>query len=275
MHKYTNKLLGGVVLAGLLATGSLTHAGAVRDLNLGNLLPGNDDGSTGVVPMGFTANFFGVSYSQLWVNNNGNVTFDGPLSTFTPFPLLNTATPIIAPFFADVDTRANVPNLNTVRYGTTTVDGRSAFAVTWNLVGYYAFGVDRTNTFQLVLIERGDTGAGNFDIEFNYDRIQWEAGSASGGSGGLGGSSARVGYSNGIDSSFELAGSAVNGALLDSNLTSGLIHNSLGSDVDGRYLFAARNGNVDPNPNPIPLPSAAASGMALLAGALGRRVRRA
>lgn len=64
--------------------------------------------------LGFTANFLGQNCSQLRVNNNDNVTFDGPLSTFTPFPLPTTSIPIIAPFFADVDTRATVPNLNTV-----------------------------------------------------------------------------------------------------------------------------------------------------------------
>jgi hypothetical protein len=50
--------------------------------------------------------------------------------------------------------------------------------------------------FQLVLIERSDTGAGNFDFEFNYDQIQWEARNASGGVNGLGGSSARAGFSS-------------------------------------------------------------------------------
>lgn len=269
----TSKIL--ISLAALAALSGTVHGGAVRDLNLPNTLPGNDDGSVGPVGLGFTANFFGQNYSQLWVNNNGNVTFDGPLSVFTPVPLLTTNIPIIAPFFADVDTRAAVPNLNTVTYGNATVNGRSAFAVTWNLVGYYAFGVDRTNTFQLVLIERGDTGSGNFDIEFNYDRIQWETGNASGGAGGLGGNSARVGFSNGIDASFELPGSAVNGAFLDDNLATGLINNRLGSEVDGRYVFTARNGSVDPNPEVIPLPAAGTAGLALMAGGLIRRTRRA
>jgi hypothetical protein len=29
---------------------------------------------------------------------------------------------------------------------------------------------------QIILIERSDTGPGNLDIEFNYDRIRWETG---------------------------------------------------------------------------------------------------
>ena len=70
-----------------------------------NTLARNDDGSTGLVNIGFDVNFFGLTFSHLFVNNNGNVTFDQALSAFTPFGLTNTNRQIIAPFFADVDTR--------------------------------------------------------------------------------------------------------------------------------------------------------------------------
>ena len=69
-------------------------------------LPANDDGSSSQVTLPFSINFFGDTYSSLYVNNNGNVTFDFPMSTYTPFPLLTTRTPLIAPFFGDVDTRS-------------------------------------------------------------------------------------------------------------------------------------------------------------------------
>ena len=78
---------------------------AVRSGFNSNTLAANDDGSTGAVPIGFTINFFGTNHSTLFVNNNGNVTFNAVLSTFSPFNLGTTTTPIIAPFFADVDTR--------------------------------------------------------------------------------------------------------------------------------------------------------------------------
>src|SRR2546426_12339575 len=66
-----------------------TTAGAIRDLAgfTAHVLPANDDASTGAVPIGFTVNFFGQSFSTLFVNNNGNVTFDEPLAEFTPFDL--------------------------------------------------------------------------------------------------------------------------------------------------------------------------------------------
>src|ERR1035437_4435817 len=47
-------------------------------------LPANDDGSTGAVALGFTANFFGATTSTVFVNNNGNVTFTSSLSQYTP-----------------------------------------------------------------------------------------------------------------------------------------------------------------------------------------------
>lgn len=65
---------------------ALTGQGAIRPGFAANTLPGNDDGSTGLVPIGLTANFFGTNYSALFVNNNGNLTFDAPLAEFTPFP---------------------------------------------------------------------------------------------------------------------------------------------------------------------------------------------
>jgi hypothetical protein len=79
----------------------------------------------------------------------------------------------------------------------------------------------------------------------NFDQIQWETGDASGGTGGLGGTSARMGYSNGTPTgSFEEPGSGVNGAFLDSNATTGLIHGSRNSDQLGRYLFPVRSGRA-------------------------------
>jgi hypothetical protein len=225
------------------------HAGAVRALPgfTTNTLLANDDLYTGSAPLGFTVNYYGLTFSNAYVNNNGNITFDAPLPTYTPFDLTSTGQQIIAPFFADVDTRYAGSQ---VTYGNDVVDGHPAFGVNWVDVDYFYSAPTHTNrnNFQLILIDRSDTGANNFDIEFNYDQIQWEAGTASGSdANGLGGFSARAGYSNGTGESgtfFELPGSAINGAFLDSSLTSGLIHNSQNSNVLGRYLFRVRNGRV-------------------------------
>ncbi len=217
-----------------------------------NNLPANDDGSTDLVNLGFSANLFGTTYTQAYVNNNGNITFDSPLGTYTPFGLTGGGVPpILAPFFADVDTRAGP----VVTYGTDMVDGHNAFGVDWPGVGYYDENIDKTNVFQLVMIDRSDTGVGNFDFEFNYNQIQWETGDASNGSGGLGGDCAHVGFSNGqsgaANVSDELTGSGICGAFLDGG-PDALITNDLNSTQDGRYLFSVRNGNVVITTTPEP-----------------------
>lgn len=207
----------------------------------------NDDSFVNGVSIGFPVDFFGTTYTTLAVNNNGNVTFDGGMSTYTPFPILTTGRKIIAPFFGDVDTRNSASDVT--RWGSTVYNGRPALCVTWAGigVGYYSARVDKLNNFQLLLVDRSDIAPGDFDIIFNYDRIQWETGQASGGVNGLGGSSARAGWSNGTSAAYELAGSAVNGAFLDTNTTTGLIHNSLNSGGQlGRYVFFVRNGVVLP-----------------------------
>ena len=241
-----------------LALTVAADAGAVRAGFDANTLSANDDGSTGAQLLGFDANFFGVTFDSAYVNNNGNVTFTGSLSSFTPFDLTSTATPIIAPFFADVDTRG--AGSAAVTYGTGTVGGLAAFGVNWVDVGYYSQNDTKLNAFQLVLIDRSDIAAGDFDIEFNYDQIEWETGEASGGTDGLGGSSARAGFSNGTgaaDSFFELPGSAVNGAFLDDG-SNALVSGRINSAVDGRYVFQARSGTVIEPPVPtVPLPAPA------------------
>ncbi len=224
-----------------------------------NSIARNDDGSGPAVPIGFTINFFGRVRTTLWVNNNGNVTLDSPLSTYTPFGLERTQREIIAAFFADVDTRPDRSLL--VTYGRDTINNHPAFGANFLNVGYYNVHDDKLNSFQLILIERADTGPGNFDIEFNYERIAWETGDASGGAGGYGGVSASVGWSNGSGepgTSYELPGSRIPGSFLDNGLFS-LVRKRQNSTTVGRMVFRARDGIVIPGltvSTGCPLPAA-------------------
>ncbi|MEO6874400.1 MAG: nidogen-like domain-containing protein, partial [Opitutaceae bacterium] len=277
-------IAAGLMFASIALTCSASAIRTITGFTNQTFARNDDDVLTGV-GIGFGANFFGNTYTTLSLSNNGNVQFNGNDGTFTPYNLTGpTGNPIIAPFFADVDTRdsGEVPNGgNPTMYGTGTLGGHNAFAANWINVGDYNE-LPIFNTFQLVLIDRSDTGAGNFDFEFNYTKINWEAGTASGSDNqGLGGTSARAGYNSGTGNFYELPGSGVNGAFLDNNLASGLIHNQFGTPFDnanlnGRYDFSVRNGGVV-NVNPVPEPSTyGILGTVLLGGiAMFRRRRRA
>jgi hypothetical protein len=194
--------------------------------------------------IGFQINYFGVIYTNLYVNCNGNVTFGGFLSTFTPEPLTELATNIIAPFWADVDTRG--ANSGLVTYGTNTVNGNVAFGANWIDVGYFDHEDQKLNIFQLVLINRPDRTNGDYDVEFNYAQIKWDEGDyTSGNNEGLSStntSPARAGYASANGLTFELNGSGVSRSFLDTNSVTGLITNSLNSGVLGRYVFPFHNG---------------------------------
>ena len=235
-------------------------------------LSANDDGYAGPVGLGFTANFFGVDQTQAYVNNNGNITFGAGQSTYTPYGL-TTALPggitgIIAPFFADVDTRGAGSGL--VSYGTGTYGGHSSFVVNYPNVGYYYAATDKLDNFQLLLVSRSDIAAGDFDIYFNYGSMQWDTGDASNGVDGLCGTdghSAAVGYSNGsgnAGTNYELPGSHVCGAFVDGGPNQ--LVASTNDGVTGQYLFQVRNGNVAPPPTGVPEPATIALFAAGLVG---------
>jgi len=193
----------------------------------------DDDGSTDIVPMGFCINFYGNSNATLYINNNGNVTFTNAEWEFIPGSLFGLGMEIIAPYWADVDT--DNPDSEVVKYGTNMVDGHDAFGVDWVNVGYFASHADKLLSCQLVIINRSDVAAGDFDMEFNYEKVQWQWGDASEGD------PPYAGFSDGTDG-YELAGSGDAGAFLDSNTATGLIYYSLNSSVPGRYFFSFRNG---------------------------------
>lgn len=195
----------------------------------------NDDGSSSQLALPFMVNFFGNNYNSFFINNNGNVTFEGRVSSFTPTPFPAANRPMIAPYWSDVDTRCN-------GCGNVYIGGLNdeTVIVTWNDVGHYWQDASNgTNNYQLVLRDRsGDTGvAGDFDVEFRYDRLEWTTGDASGGTDGHGGTPAQAGYD---------AGDGVNFFTLPGSRTADVLELQNTSNVSaatpGLWSFAIRNG---------------------------------
>jgi len=310
-----------------------------------NYLDRNDDGYTdaiditSVFPDGI--NLFGQTYNYIYINNNGNITFDYGLYQYTPGAIDAGSRPIIAPFWGDVDTRggevapgsgnvtepphdlgtyqnylstlpnseeamdeyyeemtalANLSNASLDSYhlnsyydfvdqavedglltseesetydftnyynfllqqydtyhsgydpnGTSTGSNlvwydlapeSGIITITWDDVGYYDTHTDKTNAFQLQLINTGD---GNFDMIFRYEDINWVTGDASGGYNGIGGTVARAGYSAGDgEHYFELPMSGNEAAML------GLEEFRISStDEAGVIRLSTDNGNFE------------------------------
>ena len=216
MKTIIKTLLAATVLIGSVATvpASAQIASGFNSTSLGR----NDDGSSGLVTLPFAVNFYGQTYTGLYVNNNGNLTFNSANSNYTPAGLGSgySGQAIIAPFYADVDTLP--AGSGVAAYGAGTYNGHQAFGATWDRVGYYS-SADKLNTFQALLVDRSDVGLNDFDIVFNYGSINWETGSASNGNDGRGGSSAAVGFNAGTGNAngtyYQAPGSLQNGALID------------------------------------------------------------
>ncbi|MFN9933886.1 MAG: nidogen-like domain-containing protein [Cyanobacteriota bacterium] len=173
-------------------------------------LPRNDDGSTSELPLPFELDFYGTTYSSFWVNNNGNVTFTGPLSSYTPDAFPGAPRPMLAPWWADVDTR-NIGS-DVVYF---TAPNADTMVVTWPNVGYYNSQADKLNSFQLVIQRTPGDTSGAFTAQYRYESLSWTTGSASGGSGGLGGTPAVAGYDAGDDENFFMLPGSRTGAVLD------------------------------------------------------------
>ena len=157
----------------------------------------NDDGSSASIPLGFNFCFYGTTYSSLFINNNGNVSFGTSYSSFSSNPFPDPSFVMIAPFWGDVDTRGVASGLVYFKKTAT------ALIVKWNNVGYYSSMTDKLNDFQLILTDGSDPLLPNGNnIAFCYGDIQWTTGSASSGVGGFGGTPATVGVNKGDGTNF-------------------------------------------------------------------------
>ncbi len=124
------------------------------------MLP-NDDQSSDTIMLPFTFELFGAQYDHLWINNNGNISFDSPWWVYTAEGFPDSNYVMVAPFWADVDTRDtsfydadstnDVPN-GSVVYRITD----HALYVNWIDVGYFSHHGDKRNSFQLIITDGTD-----------------------------------------------------------------------------------------------------------------------
>uniref|UniRef100_A0A3B5LPA4 NIDO domain-containing protein n=1 Tax=Xiphophorus couchianus TaxID=32473 RepID=A0A3B5LPA4_9TELE len=129
------------------------------------------DGSSPAIPLSRSFNYFGQSYSQIYVNHNGDLTFVSPWSSFTPqrFPMYGTRD-VIAPFWTDLDTRGN-GDIYYIQYTSGSIlqqvtqdinryfpalnfQANWIFIATWYEVAYFPMTGTQT-TFQAVLTTNG------------------------------------------------------------------------------------------------------------------------
>jgi hypothetical protein len=223
-----------------------------------NAIARGDDTMNQVVGLPFAMNWNGTNYTQIYINMNGNCTFGSGYNGYNPNTALSAlGQDIMAPFWADVDTRNT--SMGQVTYSNITagnvplIDGHRVFIVNWINVGRYNYataGNTQTNSFQLVIVDRSDTGAGNFDFMFNYDVVTWDLATASSTT------RARAGWGRADHSAYELPGSgtaqASTSTLLDTSPEDcSLIQNYLNDQGQlGRYLWQVRGG-VAPNLSPV------------------------
>lgn len=84
----------------------------------------SDDGSL-LVELPFSFDFYGISYWNIWVNNNGNISMNESVGAYRPqsFPLV---VPMIAPLWTDLE------NTDHSQSGITLIQSRESLIVRWN-----------------------------------------------------------------------------------------------------------------------------------------------
>src|ERR1041385_4849758 len=90
----------------------------------------NDDGSSPLINLPFNFCFYGQIQNQVYINNNGNISFGSSYGTFSAASFPSNLYTMIAPFWADVDTRNTASGL--VYYKITP----TAMIVRWQTVVY-------------------------------------------------------------------------------------------------------------------------------------------
>jgi hypothetical protein len=218
-----------------------------------NSTPGNG------FPIGFPIDFFGTTYTEVFVNSNGSIAFDaGSASYNEPLDQILDGNPGVVAYGLDImNSEITQPGSSwgTGRHGDffywgrTTIDGHQAFVATWMNIQSYASSIAKTdwNTFQIMLVDVDDAGGDDVDIVVNYGSLQdnnqgysCDAGNcAAVGVGSV--TNGSVQYASMVDDQ----GTLYNGMAVSEIADDGahpLALNHLHSTVPGRFKFEMRDG---------------------------------
>jgi hypothetical protein len=230
------------------------------------MLP-NDDGSSALINLPFTFDFYGNAYNSLFINNNGNISFVSPYMTWTANSFPDSSYNMIAPFWGDVDTRGGMDSLGNllgnggnVWYKVTP----TALIINWNQVGYFNMHNDLVSTFQLIISNGSDSlvSAGG-NVSFCYEDMQWTTGDASSGIGGFGGTPATVGVNVGNGTDYFQVGQFVQSGISFDGPT----NNFDGVDfLDGQEIYFNVAGISTTNTPPLLISSALCDTINVLTG---------
>jgi hypothetical protein len=144
---------------------ALDAAPPVWESSFGTGLLQEDDGCD-LVGIGFPFTFYGTSYTEVWINQNGNVTFNACNDKYWAPDIPDGENVIIAPLYGD--TKSDVDG--DVYYNTLGTAPNRTFVVTW--ANQQEISGETPNTFQMQLSE------GTNNILFGYnglatDGVQW------------------------------------------------------------------------------------------------------
>lgn len=162
------------------------------NLNIGSeydITWNKDDGSTPEIHLPFNFCFYGVFYDTVFMNNNGNISFEAPNSVYNPYIFPSDINKIIAGFWADFD-------FNNCGKMYSNVTNTSA-TFTWENVGYFDGQCDKFNTFQIIITDGNDPLVQNGNVALHYGDMNWTTGDASNGVNGYGGIPATIGANKG------------------------------------------------------------------------------